>query len=106
MLFFSWGDNLKRKILLFISLIACLFLLNINTKAATSSSMAGRVDALGSVLNVRSGSTTSSPILFKLVDKSYITVLRQAGNWYYVEYRENKYGYVHKNTLQAKGIVL
>ncbi|HRF71017.1 MAG TPA: SH3 domain-containing protein, partial [Candidatus Pelethenecus sp.] len=86
-----------KKILFVISAAVTLFGINMipSAEAATSTSMAGIVEADGSNLNVRASNSTSSTIIGKAKDKSYLTILSQKGSWYYVEYLENTYGYVH-----------
>ncbi|MBQ3253613.1 MAG: SH3 domain-containing protein [Acholeplasmatales bacterium] len=88
---------MKRKIILLILLFAGFFSISMNVSASTITARAGRVDTAGSNLNIRSNASQSSSILGKLSDRSYVTVIRESGNWYYVEYKENKYGYVHKD---------
>ena len=88
-----------KKILIFLVALGALFSINIFPKvnAATETSKAGIVDADGSNLNVRSNSSTSSSIIGKVKDNSYLTILSEKGSFYYVEYLENTYGYVHKD---------
>lgn len=91
-----------KKILVFIIALGCLFGLNVIPKAeaATATSKAGIVETSGSNLNVRASNSTSSSIIGKVKDNSYLTVLSQKGSFYYVEYLENTYGYVHKDYIR------
>ncbi|MDE6947616.1 MAG: SH3 domain-containing protein [Anaeroplasmataceae bacterium] len=92
-----------KKILFVISAAVTLFGINMipSAEAATSTSMAGIVEADGSNLNVRASNSTSSTIIGKAKDKSYLTILSQKGSWYYVEYLENTYGYVHGDYVRV-----
>lgn len=88
-----------KKILIFLGALIALFSLNIfpEASAATASSKAGIVDTNGTNLNVRASNSTSSSIIGKVKDNSYLTILNEKGSFYYVEYLENTYGYVHKD---------
>ena len=86
-----------KKILLFIGAIIVAFAYNIPTNAATSTSQAGQVDTNGANLNVRTSNSTSSTIKDKLKDNSYLIIISTKGNFYYVEYKDGVYGYVHKD---------
>lgn len=89
---------MKKLLIIFGALIA-VFSLNIfpNASAATASSKAGIVDTNGTNLNVRSSNSTASSIIGKVKDNSYLTIINEKGSFYYVEYLENTYGYVHKD---------
>ena len=63
--------------------------------AATETSAAGKVSASGKHLNVREKATTSSSIIAKLEDQSWITLLEKSGNWWRVRYDTNSYGYCY-----------
>lgn len=86
-----------KKILVFILMLFALFGMHIKTNATTSSIQAGVVNTDGSNLNVRASATTNSSIKSKLADGSYVTILYLSGDFYYVEYKEDTYGYVHKS---------
>lgn len=89
---------MKKKIIISLILIIGFFaVFGFRTEAATSSSIAGRVNTSGSNLNVRQSNSTSSSILDKIPDNAYLTINSTKGDWYYVEYKENRYGYVHKD---------
>ncbi len=92
---------MKKIIITFIILISTLLLLPIDTSAAFYGSMAGIVDTSGTNLNVRSGPSTSNAVIDKIKDRSYLTMISTHGNFYYVEYQENKFGYVHKSYIDA-----
>ena len=86
----------------FILLFLLLFSISIfKIDAAQYGSMAGIVDTNGSNLNVRSGPSTSHSIITKLKDNSYVTMISTHNDFYYIEYQENKFGYVHKTYIDA-----
>lgn len=84
----------------FIGLLFCNFIPE--AEAATSTSRAGIVATSGSNLNVRANSSTSSSIIGKVKNNSYITILSEKNSFYYVEYLENTYGYVHKDYVRIQ----
>ena len=92
-------NKLKSILALFIF----TFSLNINDikvlDAMDSSSKIGMVKTSGSNLNVRSSASSSSKIISKLKNNSYITIISTSGNYHKVEYQDNKYGYVHKSYI-------
>ena len=67
--------------------------------AATISSYAGAVTTEYSPLNVRSGPSTTLPVITTLPKGSHITLLQRSGSWWYVEYAENRFGYCHANYI-------
>lgn len=69
--------------------------------AAEKNTMAGIVNTSGTNLNVRSSASTSSSVLAKVYDGAYLTILSSNGQFYHVEYNENKYGYVHKDYVKT-----
>lgn len=87
----------KKLFLSLILIISFMFAFQLKTNASTSSAIAGKVNTNGSNLNVRQSTSTNSSILAKVADNSYLTIIRSSGSWYYVEYREDKFGYVHKD---------
>lgn len=94
---------MKKKIILpLILIISFLFFLPVRTNAATQIVSAGITNANGSRLNVRSSASTSSTVLKQIQDYSYVSIVRSTGNWYYAEYAENSFGYVHKDYISIK----
>ncbi len=92
-----------KKIFWIVLLFLGVCFLNIfpNAEAATDSSQAGLVQTEGSNLNVRAKNTTASAIIGKVKDNSYVTIHSTAGSFYYVEYLENTFGYVHKDYVRV-----
>ncbi len=88
---------MKKRIFAFILFIGMFLIFKINTSAQTKIESAGIVTADGYNLNVRQSASISSPILGKAKDGSYLTILNKQGDWYYTEYKENAYGYVHQD---------
>lgn len=70
-----------------------------NSSAATINSKAGKVAVSSGTLNVRSSMSTTSTIKKSLKKDSYITLISKSGNWWYVEYAKNSYGYCHSNYI-------
>lgn len=63
--------------------------------AATTVSSAGIVATKNYSLNIRSGMSTSSPVIAIAQKGSHITLLEKNGQWWRVEYGKGKYGYCH-----------
>ncbi|MDE7161190.1 MAG: SH3 domain-containing protein [Anaeroplasmataceae bacterium] len=93
-----------KKIGFFLLALIGILCLNIFPKAnaATSNSKAGVVETGGSNLNVRASNSTSSSIIGKVKHNTYVTILSESGDFYYVEYLENTYGYVHKDYVRIQ----
>lgn len=53
----------------------------------------------GSNVNVRSEANTTSSVLTALKRNTPVTVYRQENGWYYIEYAENKFGYMSAQYL-------
>lgn len=85
---------------LIITIILSLFIFPIRSYGATLTSQAGVVSLSSGKLNVRKTASSSSTILTSLANGSYITLISNSGNWYYVEYADGKYGYCHKNYIK------
>ena len=91
---------MKKIILIMIMAFTVVGLFKTNADAAQKGSMAGIVQTSGSNLNVRSKASTSSTIVAKAPNQSYLMVIESSGDFYYTEYQENKFGYVHKDYVQ------
>ncbi len=59
----------------------------------------GVVTTSSGYLNVRKSASTSSTVVSTLKKGSYITLISKNGNWWYVEYAKNRYGYCHGNYI-------
>ncbi len=80
--------------------IFSLFIMPIKVHGATSTSQAGVVSLSSGRLNVRNSASTSGVILTSLANGSYITLISKSGNWYYVEYANEKFGYCHSDYIK------
>lgn len=69
------------------------------TQAESSEKKAGVVSVSSGKLNVRANKSTSSVIVKTLKKGRYITLISKQGNWWYVQYAKNKYGYCHQNYI-------
>ncbi|MBR5320899.1 MAG: SH3 domain-containing protein [Clostridia bacterium] len=87
-------------ILLTLIITLSIFVMPIKSYGATLTSQAGIVSVSSGKLNVRKSASTSSAILTSLTKGSYVTLISQSGNWYYVEYADDKYGYCHKDYIK------
>lgn len=89
---------MKRIIIFLLLFLTTLLLPGNKTKAQDIS--AGIVSTSGSALNVRSAPSTTSSIKSKLQNNSYVTIYNTSGDFYYVEYTDNSYGYAHKSYIR------
>ncbi len=88
-------------IIMSLTLFGIIILPNQNFNAATVSSTAGIVSTTSTSLNVRSGSSTSSPVVTSLKKGSYVTLISKSGQWWYIEYGNGKYGYCHSDYIKS-----
>lgn len=72
-----------------------------SANAATTSSKAGIVSVTSGRLNVRSSASTSGTVVSSLSKGSYITLMSKSGNWWKVEYADEKYGYCHADYIST-----
>ncbi len=61
----------------------------------------GKVNTSGSNLNVRSSANTSSKVLTKLSNNSYIEIHGESGSFYKVKYGASSFGYASKSYLKV-----
>ena len=94
---------MKRILSIILTLVITLSILVMPVKSygATLTSQAGVVSVTSGKLNVRKSASTGSAVLTSLPKGSYITLISQSGNWYYVEYADSKYGYCHKDYIKV-----
>lgn len=91
---------MKRTISFILSIILLLsILMPINAEAASADSKAGVVTLSSGYLNVRSGSSSSTSVVSKLYDDSYVTLISKSGSWWKVEYAKGKYGYCYSSYI-------
>ena len=93
---------MKRIISVILTLIITLSILVMPIKSygVTLTSQAGIVSISSGVLNVRKSASTSSTVVATLLRNSYITLISRSGDWYYVEYADDKYGYCHSDYIK------
>ncbi|MCL1803437.1 MAG: SH3 domain-containing protein [Eubacteriaceae bacterium] len=93
-----------RKIAIALSLALVLACLPANAVSAKPSnySFAGYATNLGGdVLNVRKGPSTSNQVIFRITDCRVVAVISKTGDWLYVEYLPDQYGYIHSDYISS-----
>ncbi len=85
-----------KKILFIFCLILILF--SLNTKSDASNNEVGIVQTSGSNLNMRSSYTTSSKIIGRIPNNSYVEIISNKNDFYYIKYN-NTYGYSSKSYI-------
>lgn len=78
-----------------------IFIVPIESHAATINSKAGIVSVSSGRLNVRSSSSTNASVVTSLNKGSYVTLMSKSGSWWYVEYSKGKYGYCHADFITS-----
>ena len=61
---------------------------------------AGRVNTSSTSLNVRSAPSSTAIVKGKLNRNTYVTLLSKNGNYWYVRYGDNNYGYCHQDYIR------
>ena len=94
---------MKRILSLFLAFILCFgfMAIPIKSSAATINSQAGIVSVANGKLNVRASASTTSSVVASLSKDSYVTLISKNGNWWYVEYADNIYGYCHADYIKT-----
>lgn len=95
---------MKRKVFSLIIIGFLVFVIGLRDnkiKAATNYNV-GIVNTSGGNLNVRSSSSTTSTVITKIKDGSYVSIKDYANSFYYVEYENKKYGYVSSSYITAQ----
>lgn len=87
-----------KKIIALCSILFLILIISPKTKAAGNQTL-GQVVTNGSNLNLREKATTSSNIKLKLKNKSYVIVLDDVGDFYYVNVN-GTYGYAHEDYIK------
>lgn len=86
-------------IILMCAICLSIFSFGNTASAANANSAAGIVSTASSRLNVRSQASTSSSVVTTLSKGSYVTLISQSGNWWYIEYANGRYGYCHTSYI-------
>lgn len=94
---------MKKFLSVLLSMIFCFgfVFMPIKSNAATINSQAGIVSVDSGRLNVRSSASTSSQVVTSLAKGSLVTLISKNGNWWYVEYADNVYGYCHADYIKT-----
>lgn len=92
---------MKRILTMFICTFA-FFALSVTAYGASNTSRAGKVSTNSTALNVRSSASTSSSVKTTLKKGSWVTLISKSGNFWKVEYANDKYGYCHEDYISAK----
>ncbi len=92
---------MKKVISVLMMLIMLLSVAYLPAKGAEMNSAAGQVSLTSGNLNVRSYASSSAPIVKKLANQSYITLISKSGSWWYVEYAKGEYGYCHTSYIDT-----
>lgn len=69
--------------------------------AANLSSKAGRISVSAGNLNVRKTASTSGTVLTSLKKDSYVTLMSKSGDWWKVEYGDDRYGYCSADYIRT-----
>ncbi len=94
---------MKKALSVVISALLCaaVFITPLRSHAATEPGGAGVVTLIYGNLNVRSAASTSSSIVARLANGSFITLISKSGSWWYVEYGNGTYGYCHADYIKT-----
>lgn len=76
-------------------LFALVLIAPVRTYAAEMDSYVGAVTTGGGNLYVRTSPSTGSTVLTSLKKGSYVTLMEKSGDWWKVEYADNRYGYCY-----------
>ncbi len=87
-------------------LMAAVIILTLSDTSLTASATsedykAGRVEITSGRLNVRKSGGKSSPVISTLKKGVLVTLIEKSGDWWRVEYAENKYGYCHADYIKT-----
>ena len=106
--FYIRGDFLKKYLsfALAILLSVSIFTSTPKARAFTKPVGAGRVNTTASSLNVRSAPSSTASVKTTLQKNTYLTLISKSGNYWYVRYSQNGYGYCHASYIyQVSGTV-
>lgn len=73
----------------------------LKASAVTASSKAGAVSITSGSLNVRKSASKASTVISSLKKGSYITLVSKSGDWWKVEYSNEKYGFCHADYIKT-----
>lgn len=90
---------MKKIVVVLISIFLAFSFLTYKTDALSYS--VGQVVTNGSNLNLRSDASTSSTVIAPLKNGSYVEIINEKNNFYYVK-QASRYGYASKSYIQGK----
>ncbi len=93
---------MKRLLSLVSAVLVLLSLWSVSVSAASGTPAAARVTTGAYHLHVRADASTSSAVLAKLSDGTYVTLLKKNGSWWQVRYAAGKTGYCHADYLTVR----
>lgn len=93
---------MKKRLLYFFLFIITLISASALPSSASEFSASYTVTTEGGNLNVRKKASSTADIITVLPNKKTVAVYGKSGNWYKVEYKNNKYGYCHEDYLTPK----
>jgi len=64
-----------------------------------SAEQAGQVSTAWGSLNVRSEASTASRVVASIKKGEYVTLISKSGSWWYAEYSDGKFGYLHASYI-------
>ncbi len=67
---------------------------------ASSQAFAGKIATESTSLNVRKSPSSSSAVITSLKKSSWVTLTKQSGSWWYVEYGDGKFGWCHGDYIK------
>ena len=88
---------IRKRISILLSAVLLLgaLITPLRASAASTDSYVGAVTTGGGALYVRSSPSTGSSVLTSLKKGSYVTLISKSGDWWRVEYADDKYGYCY-----------
>ena len=90
-----------KKIMVILIIFLSFLAITPKNSQALSDSKAAIVNTYGSNLNVRSLPNTSSSIITKIKDGTYVTLISKSNDFYYARVNKYTYGYLHKDYLKT-----
>ena len=84
-------------------IISAVFSNRFNVLAAAQNPTAGIVSVNSGSLNIRSWPSSSSSVIAKASKGAYLTLHSKNGDWWYVEYDNDKFGYCHSAYILESG---
>lgn len=90
-----------KKIISFSLSAAIAMGVSVSAFAADADSLGGIVSTESGRLNIRNSTSSASPVIGTLARNSHITLLSKSGDWWKVEFDENKTGFCHADYIKT-----